>query len=58
MDIYFDFGGPKEKALKQKKEFVKVAESMGITPVPLRKLFTKRFRSYRIANQFYLTDMQ
>ena len=48
VDLYQDIGGAKGKGTKKMKEFKKVCEDIGLTPKPIKKYCSTRFRTYRL----------
>ena len=47
VNVYLDIGGQKGRGLKRKKAFERVAKEVGISPEPIKKFVSTRFRCVR-----------
>ena len=47
VNIYMDIGGAPGRGLKRKKAFEKVCKELGLSPIPIKKFCTTRFRGIR-----------
>ena len=47
VNVYLDIGGQKGRGLKRKKAFEKICNEVGISPLPLKRFCSTRFRAIR-----------